>query len=336
MTDLGNGGHDMEKACRETVAETGRILLEKGLVARTWGNISARVDANRFAISPSGLGYEHMQEADVPVYDMATDTYEGSRKPSSEKKIHAASYRLYPDVLFVIHTHQDYATAISLTDTKDLEMTEEEKAVLGKIAIADYGLPGTKKLSANVELALKDARIVLMKHHGALILGTDREDAINKAELLEAVCKRAVVKRIGEIAENRQTEQVDEKLLASSENMLFTSTPEILKMADKGGFVAQIDDMAQMLGRKIRSVPNDNAAILHALNKQDAVLVKNAGLVIMTEQKDDAEALKLLIEKAAMAKVYTLSRGIQADLSLFDCMLMRCVYKMKYSKKKEG
>ncbi len=326
-----------EMTSRQLVADTGRILLEKGLVARTWGNISARVDEKRFAISPSGLGYEHMTADDVPIFHMGDETWEGSRKPSSEKKIHAAAYRIYPEVQFVIHTHQDYATAVGLVGVKDLKPTPEEDEILGKIAVAPYGLPGTKKLGDNVEAALKTgAKVVLMIHHGALILGDNREDTIKKAELLEAVCRRAVEEKTGAQDSVQPTDHIDEKLLASSENMLVFSTASVLKMAKQGGFVAQLDDMAQMLGRSIKAVKNDNDAILAALNRRDAVLVKNVGCVILTEVKDDAGALEMLIAKAAMAKDFADACGVKKQLSFFDCMLMRRVYLMKYSKKKEG
>ena len=53
---------------RKLVSDTGMELVEKKLVARTWGNISARKDATHFAISPSGLAYDLMTPEDVPVY----------------------------------------------------------------------------------------------------------------------------------------------------------------------------------------------------------------------------------------------------------------------------
>lgn len=322
---------------RKLVAETGRILLEKKLVARTWGNISSRCEGTTFAISPSGLGYENMRADDVPVYDWVSKTWEGSRKPSSEKKIHAAAYRTFSDVDFVIHTHQDYATAVGLVGTQVLKLTPEEEAVLGKIELAPYGLPGTKKLGNNVEAAMqKGSKVILMLHHGAIILGSDRDDTIRKAELLEEVCKRAVTEKLAGEGNLQPTETIDEKLLNASDHMLLLNSPDALCMAGRGGFRAQIDDMAQMLGLKIKAVENDNAAILRALNKSDAVLVKGAGCVILTEKADDAEALKLLLEKAFLAARYTHACGVKTQLSVFDCKLMRTVYKKKYSKQKEG
>ena len=326
-----------EMELKQQVADTGRILLEKELVARTWGNISVRFDEKRFAISPSGLGYENMRADDVPVYDFVAKTWEGSRKPSSEKKVHAAAYRTYPDVQFVIHTHQDYATAVGLVGTDDLKMTDEEREILGPIEVAAYGLPGTKKLCANVEAALKKgAKVVLMKHHGAVILGSDRDDTIRKAEVLEEVCRRAVRGKIDRGDLISATETIDPKLLNASTNMGVFATADVLYMAKQGGFGAQLDDMAQMLGGRIKAVSNQNDAILKALNKSDAVLVKNVGCVILTEQADDVSALKLLIAKAATAKRYTLACNVNPKLSAFDCKLMRTIYKKKYSKQKEG
>ena len=322
---------------KQSVADTGRILLEKGLVARTWGNISIRKDATHFAISPSGLGYENMTEEDVPIYDIESETWEGSRKPSSEKKIHGAAYKIFPDVNFVIHTHQDYATAVGLVGTEDLKLTPEEKNLLGDIRVAGYGLPGTKKLKKNVEAAyLKGSKVVLMLHHGAVILGTDRDDAIKKAEALEEVCKRAVLEKIDKPVEGIKKEELSKEMKAACTDLKVVCDDNLLLAAKNGVIRAELDDIAQMLGGKLRSVKNDDAQILKALNKQDAVLVEGVGCLILTENEGDAEALKLLTKKAAMAKRYTDACGVKANLSAFDCKLMNVVYTLKYSKKKEG
>lgn len=324
-----------DKELRQLVADTGRILLNEGLVARTWGNISARKDATKFAISPSGLGYEAMTSDDVPIYDYETETYEGQRKPSSEKKIHAAAYRNFADVNFVIHTHQDYATAVSLVGADKLKLTDEERAILGEIEVADYGLPGTKKLKENVEKAFKNnSKVVLMVHHGAVILGKDRDDALKKAKLLEEVCKRSVDSLVSENA--IEAGSLSKEMLSACEGIRVVSSESILKCAELGGFNAQLDDIAQMNGRKLRSVENDDGKILKALNKQDAVLVKGVGCVIFTEEEDDAKALSILSKKACTAYLYTRACNVKIALSAFDCVLMRTVYKLKYSKQKKG
>jgi len=318
---------------RQLVADTGRLLVEKQLVARTWGNISVRKDDKHFAISPSGLGYDAMTADDVPVFNMEDESYEGKRKPSSEKRIHAAAYKIFDDVNFVIHTHQDYATAVSLVGTEGLVMTPEERELLGQIRVAAYGLPGTKRLKYNIEEAmLKGSQTVLMIHHGALVMGKDRDDAVHRAEVLETVCKRAVESKLSAISIER--EELSKEFQTACKSAAVVTNDDILYLASKGGFRCQLDDIAQMIGSKLKAVENDDAAILKALNKQDAVLVKNVGAVILAEDPDDTEALKLLVAKSAMSKRFTEACGKDISLSGFDCNLMKTVYKMKYSKQK--
>ncbi len=58
-----------EREARKLVVEAGRRLLERGLVARTWGNISARVSDTHFIITPSGMAYDTMTEDQLVLVD---------------------------------------------------------------------------------------------------------------------------------------------------------------------------------------------------------------------------------------------------------------------------
>jgi len=175
-------------------------LVKLGLVARTWGNISCRIDEKRFVITPSGIGYDRLTPDNIIVVDIDTLNYEGNIKPSSEKKIHASVYKLDLQTNFVIHTHQTYASCLSAAGFSTLQLTAEERTKLGsEITLASYGLPGTGKLKKNVIKALKKSSFgsggrgaVLMEKHGALITGKDRETAFNLALTLENICKRSV------------------------------------------------------------------------------------------------------------------------------------------------
>ncbi len=103
-----NGRTDGETPCRSG----GKKLQQAGLVARTWGNISCRIDENHFVITPSGLDYETMTAVDLVLMDIRNGVCCGAHKPSSEKGVHLAAYQTFPEVGYVIHTHQTYATAI--------------------------------------------------------------------------------------------------------------------------------------------------------------------------------------------------------------------------------
>lgn len=324
-----------ERKARTDLVFTGKELLRRNLTARTWGNISERVDETHFVITPSGLSYEKTTEEDIVLYSMADGTYEGKRKPSSEKGIHAAAYELFPEVNFVIHTHQTYATALGLSGWDKMKMTEEEAAKLGSVARADYGLPGQKSLRENVRKALgTGAGIVLMVNHGALILGNSREDTLEKAELLEEVCRRNAASYSAESTKAEEQEAFLKELRKDFSYVRVLGTPEILARANKKKKVpAVLDDMAQMIGFAIPVVEPEQ--VKKVLKRKKAVLVPGIGAVVSGKNEEDTEALGLLTEKAVIVQNHIERCGLRERLSFFDVLLMHAVYTLKYSKYSE-
>ena len=178
-----------EAEARALVIEAGHKLLQTELVARTWGNISARISDTEFIITPSGRAYETLSPAELVKVKIADLSYEGEIKPSSEKGIHADAYALRRDVNFIIHTHQLYASAVGV-ENRDLPFAP----------CAGYGLPGTGKLRRAVCDAIAanhGSRSFLMTKHGALCLGEDFADAFRLAQELEENCKAAFIARTG-------------------------------------------------------------------------------------------------------------------------------------------
>ena len=126
------------------MVKTGRELLDTGLVARTWGNISCRCGEQDFLITPSGLDYTRTQPEDIVKVSLLTGEWEGRRKPSSERGVHSIAYQMFPEVQYVIHTHQIFATAFGIAGFEELMLTQEQRLQLGGIALAEYG-SGSKK-----------------------------------------------------------------------------------------------------------------------------------------------------------------------------------------------
>ncbi len=187
---------------KETVIRAGKQLVASGLIARTWGNVSCRIDNKSFVITPSGKAYESLTPDDIVLVNMEDLTYEGDVKPSSEKGIHAQCYLLRPECNFVIHTHQANASIVSVLGYDINNITGESRAIIGdNVPLAAYGLPGTGKLRKGVVKALKrsDSKAVIMKHHGAVCLGKDYDEAFAITAELEKVCERYVFERYQEI-----------------------------------------------------------------------------------------------------------------------------------------
>ena len=181
---------------REQIIDACMYLKKTGLIARTWGNVSARLNDNEFIITPSGLDYELTKPEDLVVVKTDDCSYDKSgRKPSSEKLVHASAYKVRPDVNFIVHTHQLYASAIG-AEEENIELKNGEV-----IPCCKYGLPSTKALQNNCEEAFKkypEANSFLMAKHGAICFGKDEKDALKNAEKLEKECKKIFDNRVKE------------------------------------------------------------------------------------------------------------------------------------------
>lgn len=328
-----------EQKFRRHIVEAGKALLDMGLVARTWGNVSARMDEDSFLITPSGLDYNTMEEEDIVLMDLYGDDWSGKHKPSGEKGVHKAAYQTYEHVNFVIHTHQTYATAIGLAGFDELDISDEEIERLGGLALAGYGLSGTAKLTGVVKEALENgAEVVLMAHHGALICGKDIDDALEKAELLEEICQRncrgqqsfEVPQRIinggRKLAESLKEEYGFADVLATHQAVLVSQAGKDL--------AAQIDDMAQMVGRRAKAA-TDISAVRAAMKHNNAVLAAGLGIAVKAENQDDLDALMILMQKASIVKLHTDACKEKGRLGAMESALMHFVYKKKYSKQKD-
>ncbi len=196
--------YSVEKA-RELVLKAGFELCEAGLVARTWGNISARVSATQYVITPSGRAYDTLIAEDIVLVDIADGSYVGDVKPSGEKGVHAAVYELCPEMNFVIHTHQNFASALSVlgkelaisgkSDSEKEDCVKEAKkgdiSLLGStLPCAEYGMYATETLVNNIKAQItahSESKAVLMKYHGALCFGKDYDETFAVAYELEKV-----------------------------------------------------------------------------------------------------------------------------------------------------
>ena len=97
------------------VIEAGKKLVETGLIARTWGNVSA-LDREKglVVIKPGGVAYETMQPDDMVVVDLESGAVvEGRYKPSSDTPTHLVLYRAFPAIGGIVHTHSRWATVFA-------------------------------------------------------------------------------------------------------------------------------------------------------------------------------------------------------------------------------
>lgn len=178
------------RSAHEQLIAASLSLVEKQLVARTWGNLSIRLSEKRFLITPSGIPYENLKAEDLVELDLETLAWSGKRKPSSEKGLHAMIYRERPMVQVVIHTHQAWASAFAAARKG---IAAQEKAAA--IPCARYALPTTKALTRAVQEVISGSTVntVILANHGALVCAEDCETAIKLAVNLEERARQAIL-----------------------------------------------------------------------------------------------------------------------------------------------
>ncbi|MCL3782689.1 class II aldolase/adducin family protein [Prolixibacteraceae bacterium JC049] len=175
---------------KQQVIDAGLKLVEEGLVARTWGNVSLRVDNEHMLITPSGRKYEDLQPDDIVLVNINTHKYEGTIKPSSEYKLHTEIYRTRKKVNAVIHTHQMNASTLAAAHRELPPILDDMAQIIGpSVRVAPYALPSTKKIVRETVKALKGRMAAMMANHGAVCVGRDMEEAFVVCQVLEKACK---------------------------------------------------------------------------------------------------------------------------------------------------
>lgn len=181
-----------ELEAKEAVRAAGVKLVEEGLVAGTWGNVSIKVSDSAMAITPTGTDYLTMKAEDIVIVDLETGEARGG-KPSSEKDLHREIYQSRPEIGAVVHTHSMSASTVAAARREVPPILDDLAQIVGpSLRVADYALPGTAKMRRAALKALKGRMAVLLANHGAVALGRTMDEALTCARIVEKGCRAFV------------------------------------------------------------------------------------------------------------------------------------------------
>ena len=177
---------------KQQIIEYGILLDRYELVSLTCGNLAIRMPTGEILITPSGLAYDKMVEDDVIVCDIEGNIIEGDRKPSSDTPAILYIFKHMPEINGVIHTHQPYATAISLipglTEFR-VCFTGMANTCCGNVPIAPFSPAGSVEMGVDVVTYCKQSRAVILSNHGVMTIGPSLKDALYAAVYLEETAK---------------------------------------------------------------------------------------------------------------------------------------------------
>lgn len=179
-----------ESEIRNIVCDIGKQLLKDGLVVRTWGNVSHRLDKEYMLITPSGKLYNQLEEEDMVIVNLKTYEAIGKHKPSSEFKMHAGIYLSRKNIHAIIHTHQVNASVVAACRREVPPIFDDQVQLIGpSVRVTDYAMSNSKKIVRKVVKALEGRNAALIANHGAVCIGRDMEETYAVALLLEKTCK---------------------------------------------------------------------------------------------------------------------------------------------------
>ena len=183
-------------------------IPRRGLAIYTFGNVSAFDAAHGvFAIKPSGVAYDVLTAGDMVVIDLDAKVVEGSLRPSSDTKTHAALYKAFQDIGGIVHTHSTYATAwaqarlsIPIYGTTHADHLAEDvpcTAVMSAEAVGgDYEAEtGTQIIDCFRQRDPHQVPMVLVAGHGPFAWGKTADKAVYHAVVLEELAKIASITR---------------------------------------------------------------------------------------------------------------------------------------------
>ena len=182
-------GSVVETDVKLRLAEAIRMLERAELIDHS-GHVSARRDERSFYINSGASVRSALTEADVVAVDFEGTLIEGTARPPLELYIHAEIYRVRPDVNAVVHTHPRWSTALTMTGHA-YRPVYAQGVLLGDIPVMDSPLSvNSRAMGERLATTLGGAQAVLLKSHGAVIVGSEVIEAFVLATYLEENARR--------------------------------------------------------------------------------------------------------------------------------------------------
>jgi ribulose-5-phosphate 4-epimerase/fuculose-1-phosphate aldolase len=168
-------------------------VAEYGLVSCSSGNLSWRVEPDVALLSTSGVWLAELTQDQVAACDINTGRCSNGKIPTCESVFHLGILKNRPEMNVVLHFQSPYAAAVACgeTDGLDFNMTIEVPVYIGTPAAVPYLPPGSGELAQAVIDTFKEPQthIAILKNHGLVSVGTDLNDAIQKAVFFEMACR---------------------------------------------------------------------------------------------------------------------------------------------------
>ena len=185
----------MSRELRQQLADA-LAMFERAEVIDFNGHMSCRLPGSDHVLINAGKSVRSRLSADdIIAIDMDGRPVAGDVVPPMEFHIHTEIYRRRPDVNAVAHTHPLWSTLFSMAGERVQPVTMQA-AVMGPIQFFDKTASiNEKALAEELAGALGPHRVVMLKSHGAVVVGADIVEAFVLGIYLEETARRQYLAR---------------------------------------------------------------------------------------------------------------------------------------------
>ncbi len=174
------------KEAKKAILDIGRRMYERAFVAANDGNISVKVGDNEVWATPTGVSKGFMTKDMLVKVDLDGNILKGTRKPSSELKMHLRAYKENPDLKAVVHAHPPISTAFSIAGIPlDKPILAEAVLTLGNVPITPYAELGSEEVPNAIAPFCKTHNGVILGNHGVVTWDEDPYNAYYRLESME-------------------------------------------------------------------------------------------------------------------------------------------------------
>jgi L-fuculose-phosphate aldolase len=150
-------------------------------------------------VTPTGRLKDELEPGDLVIVwighpDRESASLSGLR-PTSDLAIHLAIHAARPDLGAVAHAHLPASMSLTLAgEIPDPAALPETAFHLPRLPYLAFGEMGSEELAVRVAGALSEppeplASVVLLERHGAVAVGGDPAQAVDRLELVEVLCR---------------------------------------------------------------------------------------------------------------------------------------------------
>ena len=166
-----------------------RMLARAEIIDHS-GHGSARRDASSYYINSGASVRATLTVEDIVAVDLDGTLVDGTSKPPLEFHLHSEIYRARPDVRAILHTHPRWSTLLTMVGTP-YRPVFAQGTLLGEVPVLDSPLSvSTPAMGQAVAATLARGSAVLLKSHGAAIVGANMIECFALAAYLEENAQR--------------------------------------------------------------------------------------------------------------------------------------------------